>query len=101
MATSVFGSKVNRDIMELLVPRLPKAEHFSLHETQAQLEAAVAPMKAQFDEIRERYTPGTLMLIDSERNITILEPHCPLLKTILEAVHYEIYGYKQCCHFAV
>jgi len=98
---NVAVSKVKQDILELLLPRLPKADHLDLHDTQEQLDAAVAPMRAKFEEIRSRYAPGTMMIIDALGNITTLELSESLLMTILEVAHHEAHGSAEGCIFTV
>lgn len=97
---NVAASKVRQELLELLLPRLPEG-NIDRYKTQEQLDEAMAPLKARFDEIRERYRPGTLLLIDVHGNITKLDSACDLLVTILTVAHIEAFGPTEGCLFHV
>lgn len=102
---SVAASKLRDDLMEFLLSRLPvftkeEQDNF-LSQTQEEIDARMAPLRAKFDEIRNRYKPGTMIIIDALGNITTLDPGCSLLLTILEVVHSESHGRTDSCHFTV
>ena len=102
---SVAGSKVSQDLTEILVPRLPQMtkedQDSLLNQSHEDLEARMAPLHAKFNEIRERYKPGTMMIIDVLGNITTLDPSSSLLETILEVAHFEAHGRAEACIFKV
>ena len=102
---SVAASKLRNDLMEFLLSRLPEftkeEQDKFLSQTRAEIDACMAPLQAKFDEIKNRYKPGTMMIIDALGNITTLDAGCSLLLTILEVVHCEAHGRADSGHFTV